>query len=468
MNASATNGYVTVVAVFKYEQDKEYEMNKAKIPPIIHLKNKPDDEMLIGAYVEPLLYERFLNERTVQVDYEQAYDDLKACGFNTLLQTESALNREGNQVTLDIFEALSKRGMNFLFRDKEVVGINNLVTDKTEEELIAYFKKEYLPLDEKYSAFAGIHYIDEAGWKDWKRMREIHRAFKTVFPDKLFYVNVLPIYSPAWAFPNGPIYMPEADWWAPADNDYIRYYDSYMAETKPDLFSYDFYPCSKEYPNLLDGYFEQLHLSYKYSAEANIPLVCFIQNGSWDAFSRDTTDAEMRWLINTALAYNTKGICYFTYWSYIEENTGMCIDLQGNKTHKYELVQQYNKELKFFGKYILNSAFRGYVMTGVTPNGETPNAAERLTSFGSIVNPSEGNLFIGCFDYHENGKIKNMYIVVNNSTTQAVDEKIIFDKPHTFTRIHRDRAEEITTDSMEIKLSAGDAYILVEENWKLH
>ena len=172
----------------------------------------------------------------------------------------------------------------------------------------------------------------------------------------------------------------------------------------------------------------------------------------------------MRWLLNTALAYNTKGICYFTYWSYVKENTGMCIDLHGNKTHKYDLVKQLNKELKFFQKYILSSAFCGYIMTGKTPNGEQPANEDRLQNFGNIRSISGGNLFVGCFDYHDGDKVKNMYIVVNNSTTENAREKIVLRNTIACTIIHRDTLQNIETDCIDVDLPAGDAYIFIEEN----
>ena len=282
-------------------------MNKNVLPKLV-FPNKPEDEMLIGAYVEPLVYGKYIEKHNVTVDVKTAYDDLKNANFNTLIQTESQLNREDNEVTLTMFRELHERKMSFLFRDNNIVGNMNIVTQKSEEELIEYFKKEYIPLT-KYSSFAGIHYIDEPGWKDWKRAAEIKHAFKTVFPDKLFFLNLLQVYAPNWAFPNGPIYMPNEWWWEEPSSDYIKYYDSYLAEANPEVFSYDYYPFRYEFPYLFGQYFLQLHLGYKYSKKANIPLVCFVQNGVWDTTGRIPNENELRWQVNTSLAYNTKGLC---------------------------------------------------------------------------------------------------------------------------------------------------------------
>ncbi len=437
-------------------------MATAKIPPKIVFKNKPENEMLIGAYVEPLVYGRYIKDHEVKVTIDQAYDDLKACNFNTLLQTESALNREDNQITYDMFEHLSRRGMNFLFRDKEIVGLKNIVTTKSHDELIEYFKKEYIPLAEKYSAFAGMHYIDEPGYKDWKRAKEIKDAFKEIFPDKLFFLNLLQVYAPSWALPNGPIYMPDQDWWLPNDPDYIKYFESYMKEADPELFSYDYYPMRYEFPNMLGQYFEQLHLSYKYAEQANIPLNCFIQNGTWDTATRVPNDDELRWQVNTALAYNTKSICYYTYWVPSPYNKRMCVHEYGYKTPNYYMVQQINKELLFQDEYILNAGFKGYIQVGKMPNDEVPSPEERLESFGSLKEISGGNLFIGCFDYVKKGKTYNMYVAVNNSITTPLKETLTFEKSTSFTIIHRDKLKVMGGNKVELDLTPGDAYIIIE------
>ena len=433
-----------------------------KLLPKIVFQNKPAEEMVIGAYVEPLVFGKFVEEYHCQIGATEAYDDLKKANFNTLLQTMTQLNNEPNEYTLEMFEQTSRVKMNFLFRDHEVVGDKNIVTTKSEEELVEYFKKAYIPLAEKYSSFAGLHYIDEPGYKDWKRSKEIKRAFKSVFPDKLFFLNLLQVYAPHWAFSNGPIYMPEAEWWLPDDPDYIKYYESYMREADPEIFCYDYYPVRHEFPTLLDQYFLQLHLGYIYSKQANIPLLCFIQNGVWDTTGRIPNDDELRWQVNTALAYNTKGLCYYTYWVPEPFHKKMCVHEYGIKTSHYYLVQQINKELLFIGEYILNFAFVGYLLFGNTPNGEKPAESERIESFGKIKGFSGGDLFVGCFEYHKDDKVYNAYIVVNNSIKNNLHEKLFFTENTTFTKIHRETKQVCSGEYTALDMTPGDAIIIIE------
>lgn len=434
-----------------------------KLLPKIIFNNKPEDEMIIGAYVEPLVFGKYKKEYNVQIDAKEAYDDLKAANFNTLLQCMSQLNKDDNAYTLEMFEQTSRVKMNFLFRDHEIVGDNNIVTEKTDAELKEYFKKVYMPLAEKYSSFAGMHYIDEPGYKDWKRAKEIKNAFKSVFPDKLFFLNLLQVYAPHWAFPNGPCYMPEQKWWLPDDPDYIKYYESYIKEAEPEMFCYDYYPVRYEFPYLFDQYFLQLHLGYIYSKKSNLPLLCFIQNGVWDTTGRIPNEDELRWQINTALAYNTKGLCWYTYWVPEPFHKKMCVHEYGIKTSHYYLAQKINAELLFQDEFILNFAFVGYILYGKTPNGEILAETEKISRFGKIKGFTEGNLFIGCFVYHKDGKEYNAYIIVNNTIKDFYNGKLTFTDNLTFTKIYRDKKESLTDEHTELRLTPGDACIIIED-----
>ncbi len=65
---------------------------------------------------------------------------------------------------------------------------------------------------------------------------------------------------------------------------------------------------------------------------------------------------------------------------------------------------------------------------------------------------SIGNLFIGCFDYHQDGNVYNMYIVVNNSICEKAKETLTFRKSMAFTKIHRDKKEVIGGNTHNISI----------------
>ncbi len=434
------------------------------VPPKIWFTNKPADEMIIGAYVEPLIFAHYA-KKGIDVTEDEAYDDLKASGCNLLIHTESCLNDYAKRHVVNLLKQTSKRGLSFIFRDKRLIDGKNRCILNDYDTAKEYFKtyKEF----EKFSSFAGVHYVDEPGYKDWVNYAPVKKAFYETYPEgKLFYINLLQTYAPSWALSNGPVYMPEDKDWLPADPDYIKYYESYMDIVKPDLFSYDHYPIRDAFPSVEDDYFWQLHLAKKYAEQANIPIMAYIQAGSWGDRTRLPNEAEMRWQVNCAIAYNTKHIAYFSYWQPYnnpENSKGMLIDDHGNRTRQYYYAQQINKELLFQDEYFLNAGFVGYIQVGDMPSEEVPVESDRLSTFGNLKEITGGNLFIGCFDYQKDGKAYNMYYVVNNDLVNSVHETVKFGKSMDMTVLYRDTKKVVKGSEIAIDLTPGDSCIIIEE-----
>lgn len=433
----------------------------AQIPKKLVFPNKPADEMIIGAYVEPLLQYKYANNG-IDVTEDEAYDDLKASGCNTLIQTESKLHVWGYRHNANIFKQTAKRGMTFLPRD------GALIDEKTNRPLIKDYEeaKEYFKFYEnfeQYSSFGGVHYVDEPGYKDWQSFATVQKAFLEKYPDKLFYINLLQVYAPTWALPNGPVYLPEDPEWLKVDPDYIKYYQTFMDEVDPQLFSYDHYPVRDGFPYLEDDYFWQLHLSKKYAEQKNVPIFAYIQAGSWGDRTRVPNEAELRWQINCAIAYNTKHIAYFTYWVPTNDHRGMFIDNHGNRTRQYFWAQQINKELLFQDEYFLNAGFEGYIQIGDMPSDEMPVESDRLKTFGSLREIKGGNLFVGCFDYVRDGEHYAMYYVVNNDVVNEAHSTVEFTSDIDYTFIYRESKKVARGKEIAFDLTPGDACIIIEK-----
>ena len=432
------------------------------VPPKIAFPNKPADDMIIGAYVEPLVFGKYI-KKGLDVTEDEAYDDLKESGCNLVINTESCLNDYAKRHVINMLKQTSKRGLSFIFRDRRLIDDKNRCVLNDYDTAIEYFRtyKEF----EKFSSFAGVHYVDEPGYKDFENFAIVKKAFYDTYPEnKLFYINILQTYAPSWALSNGPVYMPDEPGWLPCDPDYIKYYEKYMDIVKPDLFSYDYYPLRDEFPKVEDDYFLQLHLAKKYAEQANIPVMAYIQAGSWGDRTRLPKECEFRWQINCAIAYNTKHIAYYTYWVPYDSCRGMFIDDHGNRTRQYYWAQQINKELLFQDEYFLNAGFVGYIQTGDMPSEEVPVEEDRLTSFGSLKEITGcPNLFIGCFDYVKGGKAYNMYYVVNNDLVNEVHETVKFTKNMDYTYVYRESKSVGKGSEIAIDLTPGDACIIIEE-----
>jgi hypothetical protein len=132
---------------------------------------------------------------------------------------------------------------------------------------------------------------------------------------------------------------------------------------------------------------------------------------------RNPTQAEIRWQVNTALAYGTKAILYYTYWTLSEPGQGYhdaIINADGSQNAHYAMVQAINSELGVLGPTLIRLTSTGVYHTGTLPLGCSPQPATglpvRVTSGGPAV--------LGLFR-HQDGSTWAM--VVNrdfrNSTT---------------------------------------------------
>ena len=194
---------------------------------------------------------------------------------------------------------------------------------------------------------------------------------------------------------------------------------------------------------LRKGYYQNLATIRDASIRANIPFWTYIQTCSWYADGRLPTNAELRWNINTSLAYGAKGIQYFCgvvpYSSGGETFDGAIFDGAGVPTLMYHYVKLMNKQIQNIDHILMNSRSMGVIYSGELPQFYTvnsnlsytalsaeQNALEKptlgtLTSYG-MIKEVYGNVLVGCFDY--NGK--EAYYVVNNSTQNYTGANLWF------------------------------------------
>ncbi len=297
-------------------------------------------------FVEPAIYGKDAFETALSED--GIFADVAESGLDMLIGAKYDL-RENRAAVIKTLEMCEKAGLLYLVRDSESF------SDRTREQAEKYFVTEYKELC-KFASFAGVSPVDEPGYVSWDKAKKFRRAFNKVFPDKLYYINLLQNYAPDWAITNGA--GREDD--LPGDGDYDFYCKSYVRQADPPLFCYDFYPFREEYPRVKSGYFEQLETALKYAGEKDLPIWCFLQSASFpemSGFARAPSYEEMLWQANTSLCYGTKGLAHFCYWMpYDDENwTNAFVDVHGNKTQTYFNAQRLNGYLRSVGGYFTES-----------------------------------------------------------------------------------------------------------------
>ncbi|MBQ2714616.1 MAG: leucine-rich repeat domain-containing protein [Clostridia bacterium] len=330
---------------------------------------------------------RNVADPTYGVGIEKAVENTINGGINVILSNDlNSMNRDGRKTQYEeVYDLLELYGGMMIYKDYTMRSMNEqkAQTDAT--------LKMYINTLSKYPSFAGVHVMDEPGYGSWIDDYEGQRGdtigklgylddgieiWNNTFDRKLFFVNLLQVYAPTWAFSNG-FYN---DCGLPADPDYHYYYRTYIENVKPQVLSYDYYPCRFDDGVLLNSHFEQLYLGHYYSdiyyknyhkTNTGIPFWVMIQLSGWNGFryeAKGTNYNEIMWQINTALSFGAKGMGYYSYYGSSVNARGVAMDCYGRPTDIYEMVKLANEQTQAFAKWTMNAELDHIYQNGVNPN----------------------------------------------------------------------------------------------------
>jgi hypothetical protein len=295
--------------------------------------------MLVGAWIAP---PHQLENLKSNFNTLEQYRLIKEAGINTIYGLYETPEKEPVEVLKAISYA-KEVGISYLVRDPRI-------EHTTSSEQLNLQTNSYL------KEAAGILVYDEPGIEQYKRLNTLYNDFKTLYPDKLFYVNLMPLHAN-----QNQLYWGA---WRGAEEaleevDALRYYKDYIKALKLPYLSYDFYPFEGEFPSIRSDYFQQLKLIYELTKEASLIPICFIQTCSFNTHVRIPNKTEVLWQVNTSLSYGTKGIQYFTYFlpenNHLEQFKGAIINHEGKRTALYEPVKEINHWVNQIGGLLINA-----------------------------------------------------------------------------------------------------------------
>jgi hypothetical protein len=117
------------------------------------------------------------------------------------------------------------------------------------------------------------------------------------------------------------------------------------------------------------------------------PDLLIIQAGTGEAWWREPTAAEMRWLVFTTLAYGGRGISYFTYWGF---RGGLYVD--GKPSPLVRPIAALNAELAKLGPALL-----ALDSVAVYHTGRLPYGTEAIPARSPVQVVSPGKFVLGLF-----------------------------------------------------------------------
>lgn len=262
-------------------------------------------------------------------------------------------------------------------------------------DLKAIVSRAGLPPDQlpESPAVWGYMIHDEPSAKDFPDLRktvdDIHRAR----PGRLCYINLFPNYANQRQL---------------GTETYDEHVKRFVDEVGVHVLSMDHYPLMKPDEDGRQGYLDNLETMRTYALEKGIP--------HWNFFNvipfgghYDPTEAQIRWQIYTSLAYGSKGVLYFCYWTPRGgefPKGGAIITAEGRRTRHYEQAKRINHDIKQLGPTLMSLTSTGVYR--VTPN-QNPSDMLKDTPIKSLT---KGDYLVGVFEYADGRRA----VLLNNDS----------------------------------------------------
>ena len=275
-----------------------------------------------------------------------------------------------------------------------------------------------------------------------KMVEKLHQ----VRPGKLGFINLFPNYAPAWAL---------------GTTSYVEHVARFVKEVKPDVLSMDHYPMFQPGSDGRAGYCENLEAMRQQSLAAGIPFWNFFNTMPFGPHS-DPTEAQLRWQVNTSLAYGAKGLMYFCYWTPAGAEFpkgGAIIRRDGTRTRHFEEAQQINARLKHLGPTLMKlTSTAVFRLRADNPRSLPEGSPIRFLSSGEYV--------VGAFR-HQDGR--RAVLLVNYDFAYSAWPTVEFDAdPHSVVEIDPRTGKELPVvdaspdmPGLQIPLDAGEGRLFL-------
>ncbi len=418
--------------------------------------------MPIGAWISPTTYPARSAIGTDLAGYgietnflqEKYYDMIDDLGVNQLTYTEKNFGDSGSSSILKGLGLAEDHGLT-VFVDDSGIG-----DDETDETALAERVNAY----SRYASFGGIHIGDEPHTSTYqssattKTVSEIADKSTLInsYTNLLGYVNLYGDYTLN-------------------NTQYKAYLAEAISELNPKVLSFDHYSGTTS-TNGAKSYFGSLEAIREASLTNDIPFIGFISTGddyTPNAIYTDDdapTPEQIKWNVNTLLAYGAKGYNWFTLiqpWYFALEGDGeiegmdfdRCglIGANGEPTRNYDVAQEINTYVATIDHILMASTSVDVLAVGTS--AQTQTGISKTSYNGTTVSAGDASTgaIVGVFDY--NGK--TAYYVVNHNTDDSQNITLNFGSSQSI-RVYTESGNTTTTASSQVlSLGAGEAALVV-------
>lgn len=277
----------------------------------------------------------------------ERYQEIEEAGIEILVPGNGTFNEEQNLKAMDLAE---KVGFRIIPIDMRVLPFAFMPEMEVDTAVIQQVVESY----KGHPAFAGYVVKDEPNASMFPALAKITQAFLNLDSINEPLINLFPSYG-------SPTQL--------GFEDYRSYIRSFIEIVEPRLLAYDNYAL-RDGVTWYEVWYNDLKIVREESREARIPFMIFVQSQGIAEGLRVPNLAGILWQVNTALAYGTHGVGWFSYWTplpdqglkqeegaappLIESHYNAMIDLDGNRTEVYDHVREANLYLKKAGRGLLD------------------------------------------------------------------------------------------------------------------
>lgn len=298
---------------------------------------------------------------------------------------------------------------------------------------------------------------DEPNVSDFPALAGQVAEIRAKRPGKFGYVNLFPNYA-----------TPE-QLGAPTYREHVT---KFVDMVKPEVLSMDHYPVMRPESDGREAYCENLETMRRDSLRAGIPFWNFFHSMPFGNHI-DPTEAQIRWQIYASIAWGSKGVLYFCYWTPGKgaggagefPKGGAIITAEGLRTRHYEEARRINAELKNLGPTLMKLTSTGVVRINTAK--ETPGLRQTpLRKLSHVAGDPAAGLIVGAFT-HADGR--RAVLLLNHNHAYTAWPNVEFDADLAQVReVDKASGREVPVidDSPELKglqlsLGAGDARLFL-------
>ncbi len=443
-------------------------MEKEESPAISYDIIGGKDVMPFGTQWGPYVVatESVNGQTTPYMITDEMWKGMSDIGINLMFHNpdDYAVNKD---VVLDSMDLCEKYNMAYSVTDSKIKEMLLNGTDTLEN--VTGRLSEYM----NHPAFGGVYLIDEAKTMYW---------FADTADDKLldYYKNIAPMI-------NQDLEMVGYHQVFPSLNDpdnrekYKQYVEEFCEVMQPPYLAMNRYPLVAAYKDSIDMLFFDIGCMWKNSKDNGIPWWSYFGAGAqWNDeqkyFNSEgyyPDEGAFDWHINVSLAFGMQGMIIFpvvqpTYFAWsldplrdFERNG--CFGAYGNKNRWYYYTKDISKHVQAIDEVLMNAVNKGVIVSGEQAEKDVVYAKE----FGCIMNGKSwrelknvtGDAMVGCFNYQG----KTALYVANYDKEYAQNVQLDFNGTYNVTVIQDGQTKYVSSDSLNLKMLAGDGVLLVFE-----